>query len=68
VKVTVPVVPDEECAACSTGRSARAREVVDGIDVVLCLDALTCAANYRGGVTPATYGAGLRGELLAVAP
>jgi hypothetical protein len=35
--------------------------------LVLCLDATACCERYRGGVSPETYAAGLRGELLAVA-
>lgn len=52
------------CVACGCSTALR----VPAGELVLCLDAAACCDRYRGGVSPATYAAGLRGELLAVAP
>lgn len=75
-RATVPAVPadrpvTEDCAACGRGDRngvLRTRQVVDGVDMALCLDYFACAERYRGRVSPASYGAALRGEILAVAP
>ena len=58
--------PFPSCDACKIGgtRSLRAWRG----DLVLCVDAAECAKRYRGGVSAETFAAGLRGELLAVAP
>lgn len=56
-----------EPAACVACGSLEASRAPSG-ELVLCLDAAACCDRYRSGVSPATYAAGLRGELLAVAP
>jgi hypothetical protein len=51
------------CAAC--GESAEVVvEGVEGIATTLCVDFRACAARFREGVSPATYGAVLRGDIL----
>lgn len=60
-----PVPP---CAACRSDTVTRVPAVLGTEGAVLCLDAAECCGRYRGGVSPASYGAALRGELLAVAP
>lgn len=77
----VPVVPGPDgaqavgiavvlgaCDACGTRSAARAKVAVDMSVIVLCTDASACCDRYRGHVSPETYAAGLRGELLGVAP
>lgn len=78
VELTVPVVPrdtvpgaDEPCDSCGSNRTTRARQVVEGIDLVLCLDEHSCVVRYRAGLTPAEYADALRGdapEIIGVAP
>jgi hypothetical protein len=46
----------------------RVPAVLEGVVAVLCLDGHECALRYRDGTSPESYAAGLRGELLAVAP
>jgi hypothetical protein len=71
---SVPIVagaPPEDiepCAACGSDDALRATTTVNGITMLLCHDFVACAQRYRQGVSPATYAAGLRGELLAVTP
>lgn len=62
--------PLPPCDACGTDADATRVPVVVGPDLVatLCRDAAACARRYRGGASPASYAAGLRGELLGVAP
>ncbi len=69
----VPVVPgpvreQEACAACGSTTAPRNTQRVEGIVMELCHNAMNCTGRYRRGVSPATYAAGLRGEILAVAP
>lgn len=52
------------CVAC---RSCAAPRAFRG-ELLLCTDAAACCARYRDGASAETYAAGLRGELLAVAP
>lgn len=57
------------CDACGIREGAgRTRKIVDREWLLLCDDAAACAKRYRRGVSPGTFAAGLRGELLAVAP
>lgn len=58
------------CDACETDADPTRTLHVVGPDlaVVLCRNAAACARRYRRGVSPETFAAGLRGELLAVAP
>lgn len=60
--------PAPACDACGSDSANRTAGLLEGIAAVLCVDACACALRYRRGVSPATYAAGLRGELLAVAP
>lgn len=61
--------PPHACVACGTDVAARVPAVLGEIGAaVLCRDAAAGCARYRGGASPASYGAALRGELLAVAP
>lgn len=64
----VVVGPQPACVACGSVTTSRDVEGVSLVAMLLCLDAAACARRYRGGVSPATYAAGLRGELLAVGP
>jgi len=64
---TAPVV-EAQCVACKRRGTDVVCEYVRGELLWLCPDGAACASRYRGGVSPATYAAGLRGELLAVAP
>jgi hypothetical protein len=59
--------PVDNCVACQAGDDNGVLRVREG-ELVLCLDPLACTDRYRGGVSPETYAAGLRGDLLAVAP
>jgi hypothetical protein len=67
-------LPIPACVACrTTGSGTRVPMLLAAKPggysaIVVCLDAVACAVRYRGGVSPETYAAGLRGELLAVAP
>lgn len=57
------------CVACGSSTVTRVPAVLeDGDAAVVCLDGHECAKRYRRGASPASYGAALRGELLAVAP
>lgn len=68
----LPVVPgppaepalNGPCVACGSRTAPRAFRG----ELLLCSDAPACGARYRDGTSPETYAAGLRGELLAVAP
>jgi len=61
--------PPLACVACETTEGVRVPAILDEIGAsVLCRDAMACCDRYRGGASPETYAAGLRGELLAVAP
>lgn len=51
------------CGACGKGGLY---EPLD--DNELCVDFRACIARWRGDMSPASYGAALRGEILAVAP
>jgi hypothetical protein len=70
-KPVVPVVPGPDgpreppfaCGACGKGGLY---EQLD--DDLLCVDFKACIKRWRGDMSPDTYAAGLRGELLAVAP
>jgi hypothetical protein len=63
-----PAVSERSCHACLSYDYARQRYAV-GVDlVVLCVDAAACCNRYRRGVSAESYAAGLRGEILAVAP
>ncbi len=65
------IVPAAPCSACGYGdRNGVIRRVVirDGVRMSLCVDWQACTGRWRGGVSPGTYAAGLRGEILAVAP
>ncbi len=64
---TVGVIPP--CIACGATTVTRVPAILaDGATAVVCQDARECTARYRQGASPASYGAALRGELLAVAP
>jgi hypothetical protein len=57
------------CVACGCSTVLRVPAVVGpDMAVVICHDATECTKRYRKGASPASYAAGLRGELLAVAP
>jgi hypothetical protein len=68
-RVEVPVVPADvaatgDCDACGRGakqQALRARAVVEGVEMTLCVDFFSCASAYRGGATPGEYA-----ELMAV--
>jgi hypothetical protein len=62
--------PLPPCDACSTDADATRCLHVVGPDLVvlLCRDAAACARRYRGGASPESYAAGLRGEILGVTP
>jgi len=51
------------CGACGKGGLYEALD-----DNSLCVDFRACIARWRGTLSPETYAAGLRGEILAVAP
>lgn len=61
-------VMETRCDACGQRGTGMDLRWLDGIAVSLCTDVTDCSARYRGGVSAETYAAGLRGELLAVAP
>jgi hypothetical protein len=42
--------------------------VAPDLAVVVCLDGHECAKRYRQGMSPESYAAALRGEILAVTP
>ena len=64
---TVGIIPS--CVACGSDRTTRVPVLLgDGSCGVACADAHGCAVRYRAGASPASYAAGLRGEILAVAP
>lgn len=58
------------CDAC--GRTGTRQDLqvalVGDMRVTTCVDYVQCVATYRRDVSPESYAAGLRGELLAVAP
>lgn len=62
------IEPQPACVACGSATASRDAEGVSLVAMMLCTDATACCKRYRGGVSPATYAAGLRGEILAVAP
>jgi hypothetical protein len=61
-------MPTGECSACGSTTAPSAHSVADGVELVLCLDFVGCAARYRYSVTPEIYAAALRGELPVSAP
>ncbi len=63
---SVGIVP--ACVACGCSTVTRVPMVSDAEALVLCLDAVECTRRYRSGASPESFAAGLRGELLAVAP
>jgi hypothetical protein len=73
-----PVVPGPDgatpaaippCLACGSSTVLRVPAVLeDGSAAVVCHDGGECAKRYRGGASPASYAAALRGEILGVAP
>jgi hypothetical protein len=62
--------PAPRCDACETDADPTRCLHVVGPDLVvmLCRNAAACARRYRGGASPASYAAGLRGEILGVTP
>jgi hypothetical protein len=62
------VLPPPACVACGSTTAARGVEGVSLLALMLCDDAAACARRYRLGTSPESYAAGLRGEILAVAP
>jgi hypothetical protein len=60
--------PPHACVACGTTDGVRVPAVLQAGAVALCRDAGACCARYRRGVSPQTYAAALRGEILGVAP
>lgn len=66
----LPSLPIPACAACGTTGSATRvpMRISDDEAIVICLDGHECGVRYRAGMSPESYAAGLRGELLAVAP
>lgn len=74
-----PVVPGPDgarrgdippCVPCgASGGVLRVPMILpDGEAIVVCLDGHECAKRYRRGASPASYAAGLRGEILGIAP
>jgi hypothetical protein len=64
-----PVTP--ACSACGYGDPngvLRRAVVVDRVRLIVCVDWSACTRRYRDGTSPQSYAAGLRGEILAVAP
>lgn len=70
-----PVVPGPDgartapfpaCDACHIDGTRSLRKMVG--ELTLCVDAAECCKRYRAGTSASSYAAGLRGELLAVAP
>lgn len=78
LRPAVPVAPGPEgasvgivpaCVACGCATATRVPVVLDEIGTgVLCLDPVECAKRYRRGMSAESFAAGLRGEILAVAP
>lgn len=57
------------CLACGSSTVLRVPAVLeDGSAAVVCQDGHECAKRYRRGASPASYAAGLRGEILGVTP
>ena len=57
------------CVACGSSTVLRVPAVLeDGSAAVVCHDGHECAKRYRRGASPASYAAGLRGEILGVTP
>lgn len=64
---TPGVIPP--CVACGCSTVLRVPAVLaDGTAAVVCHDGHECAVRYRRGASPASYAAGLRGEILGIAP
>lgn len=61
--------PRPPCDACGTDADPTRCLHVVGPDlvVILCRDASACAHRYRKGVSPASYAAELRGDILTAA-
>ena len=56
------------CVACGSSTVIRVPVVLDEVGAaVVCLDATECAKRYRRGVSPESYAAELRGEILTAA-
>jgi hypothetical protein len=54
--------------ACTADRTTRIPVLLgDGSCGVVCSDAHGCAVRYRGGVSPESYAAELRGDILTAA-
>lgn len=68
VPMTAPVLVPPPCSACGSSARGRHARLIDTVMVMLCDDVAGCTVAYRGGVSPETFAAGLRGEILAVAP
>lgn len=76
----VPVMPGPEgeqaavagigpCQACGSRERPRRLRWPDGDTLFpLCADFAACCRAYRNGASPESYAAGLRGEILGVAP
>jgi hypothetical protein len=43
-------------------------QIEGGEWIIVCHDGHACAERYRQGASPESYAAGLRGEILGVAP
>lgn len=63
----VPVVPGKDdvpraCVACGValGPGDYRRDIKDGIELLLCLDFITCSQRFRGGMTSKEYAEWLR--------
>lgn len=61
-------VTEAQCTACLNVSTATHIEWLGDMSARLCDDADACTNRYRDGASPESYAAGLRGELLAVAP
>lgn len=59
---------EAQCVACLNVSSATHIDWLGDMSARLCNDANACTNRYRDGVSPESYAAALRGELLAVAP
>lgn len=64
----VPGSVEAQCDACKRRSVAVHIEWPDSVAIWLCDDVDACSRRYRDGASPESYAAGLRGELLAVAP
>jgi len=69
-RAPVPATPVgvQPCVACTADRTTRIPVLLgDGSCSVVCSDAHGCAVRYRGGVSPESYAAELRGDILTAA-